>query len=227
MRRITFLFALLCAIYCRAQNFDYQFSTTSSNYAELSGATTVASSANWINSFIKVPIGFTFSYLGNGFDSVAIYNNGYLVFDRNSNYGFAAFGFNLAIQNDSSGNSVSSISYKMEGNTGSRIFKIQFKNCGVNAMRGGTVSYQIWLAESNLSCTLISGGTSYSGEDIASAAKIVGLINMNSLHDGQAALLLNGAASSPAASVVNSAEARKKIIGFPETNTVYTFTPNF
>jgi hypothetical protein len=225
--KIYLAFGLLILSEGQSQNFDYSFSASTTGYADLDSPTYLAQDGVWNNSYYKIPIGFSFNYLGQTFDSVSIFNNGYLVFDNNFNYGFAAFTLNLADQKDSLDNSLSSISYNLDGSPGSRILKIQFGNCGISGEAAGYLNFQVWLSEGDKKISVLAGGNTFDPDVFLNYSKIVGLVNMNKLENGQAALLLSGDASSPSTTVINLQDSRVNITGFPLGNTLYTFTPNF
>jgi hypothetical protein len=211
----------------QAQNFNYQYSTSSNTYTELSNPVYIAANGNWINSYAQVPIDFSFNYLGNTFDSVKVFANGYLVFDNNFNYGFAVFGHNISNQQDSVGNNLSSVSYSISGTTGSRILKIQFKNCAIANENGGMVNYQVWLQEGSNSISVSIGSNTYDISAIANYPRTIGLVDMNLLEDKQKGLLLTGSSASPITSVINYNGKYPRVSEFPQSNTIYSFTPNF
>jgi hypothetical protein len=229
MKAKRFIYTLLvCAVLTgmNAQNFNYQFSVGNSNYVEINNPTYIATNASWLTTSVKIPIGFNLDFMGKTFDSVSVYNNGYLVFDKNFNYGIAAFTFNMGANLDSLGQSSSSISYNISGSAENRILKIQFKDCSVSENSGG-VNYQVWLFENQRAFAISVGQTTCTNETLSSCSKMVGLIDLNDLENGQMALLLNGDPSLPTPKAINNGEKKGRLDRFPSANTLYTFVPNF
>jgi len=223
------ILALLLLFYSgiKAQNFNYQFSSSTSSYADISSPTYLAQSTTWNPSY-KIPLGFSFKHMGQNFDSVQIFTNGYLVFDNNFNYAFAAFTFNVGNHTGGTGTNPSSISYQLSGGTGSHVLKIQFKNCGVVQQDSGVVNYQVWLYEGSNQIDVAIGNNTYSSTALSNNRKMFGPINMNPLKPGQTGYIIHGSPTSPSvgtASSVNTTCTNSSLTGFPSANTVYTFLP--
>lgn len=147
MQRLVFfiLFSLFMSSDARSQTFNYSFASDSSAWQELTSQTLLNTvDISW-NSTYRVPIGFSFSYLGRTFDSVTIETNGYVVFDAESNYAFTSFNaFRDKLDNEGHH---SVLSYTNTGTAPNRTLKIQYKNVAQADDPAEILSYQIWLHE--------------------------------------------------------------------------------
>ena len=223
------ILALLLLFYSgiKAQNFNYVFSSSTNSYADISSPTYLAQSATW-NPLYKIPLGFSFKHMGQNFDSVQVFTNGYLVFDNNFNYAFAAFTFNVCKHISNSTSNASSISYNLSGGTGSHILKIQFKNCGVVQQDSGVINYQVWLYEGSNKIDVVIGSNTYSSTALSANRKMFGPVNMNPLKTGQTGFIIYGNPTSPTTgtpSSLNISYGNSSLTGLPPANTVYTFIP--
>ncbi len=147
MSRLLFILAFVFAVYgiTRAQNFNYTVSTDSVSWNELNTQTILNGNNSAWNFSYKIPIGFTFSFLGRSFDSLTIETNGYLVFDNDRNYALTAFS-GVGDHIDSLGNHAI-IGYELSGTNGNHILKIQYLNCSPNAGGDEVQSWQVWLKD--------------------------------------------------------------------------------
>ncbi len=146
MQRIL-LFIAICLAHSqvKSQNFDYTVSTDSVAWNELNAQTILnANNSAWSFSY-KIPIGFTFNYLGRNFDSLTVETNGYVVFDQHRSYALTAFS-GVGDVVDTSGNH-SVLGYELSGSPGSHVLKIQYRNCGYGGSATEIQSWQIWLKE--------------------------------------------------------------------------------
>ncbi len=190
MHRICLFFAaLFFSLSGESQSFNYDFSKDSVSWQELNSQTILNSGNQAWNFCYKIPIGFTFNFLGAGFDSLRIETNGYLVFDANRDYAMTAFlGFGDCM--DSSGNH-SVLGYEVSGTSGSKILKIQFKNIGSSKKSSKHLTYQVWLKESNGAVEIHIGPNDYQpGMIVTTDSSFVQSVLLDSLFQPTDSLVL-------------------------------------
>ncbi|MBN2745273.1 MAG: T9SS type A sorting domain-containing protein [Bacteroidales bacterium] len=211
---------------------SYQFTKSTGTYADLTGTTSVNNNQTWDDPEFIVPIGFPFNLYGKNIDSVYFgIGTGAALSDyidlQTYEFDFLIVPFeaDLIDRGENTGNSVSPISYKVEGSAGSRIFKLEWKNAGFyeensyNGTLNDYVNIQLWLYEtSNIiefryGTSLITNPLiNYDGETGA----IIGLTDYDILN----AFVLSGNVANPV--VVDSLTF---IDGTPANGTIYKFTP--
>lgn len=138
---------------------DYSLYSTTGTYTDLTNAISINNWQLWDDPVYSVPIGFTFKLYDLMLDTVYFgIGLGGLVssaIDANfeADYAIIPFEADLIDRGELSGISQSPISYKLEGNAGSRVLKIEWKNAGFLCEIGelGTlndyVNFQVWLFE--------------------------------------------------------------------------------
>jgi hypothetical protein len=228
MHKLLFIFAFVLAGYgiSRAQNFNYSVTTDSVAWNALNTQTILNSNNSAWNFSYKIPIGFTFSFLGRNFDSLTIETNGYIVFDSERNYALTAFS-GIGDHIDSEGNHAV-IGYELSGTNGNRILKIQYLNCSPNAAGDDVQSWQVWLKENGGVEVRIGMGTlRYNSTEVDSTQQYrIGLLNMN-MDTEDRGLFVSGNPSSPQAAEVNENNPETPFLTFiPASGYRYTFTPN-
>jgi hypothetical protein len=227
-----------------AQDFNYSFAKDSVAWQELNAQTILNADNGAWNFAYKIPIGFSFEYLGRNFDSICIETNGYLVFDEDRNYALTAFlGFGDCV--DASGNHAV-LGYALSGTAGNRILKMQFKNTGSLLSTSRHLTYQVWLKENGsvevhvgpndfqpgmVVNTIIENeivvhrDTVYTNVDSLQTYR-VGLLNMN-MNTETSGLFIGGTCAAPQSQPVNEAHpAPTYFMRAPSQGTRYTFTPN-
>jgi hypothetical protein len=244
IRYLISLFILLGSS-LSAQDFNYTVSAATETWQELNSQTILNANNSAWNFSYKIPVGFSFHYLGSDFDSVRIETNGYLVFDTDRNYSITAFaGFEDAI--DEAGNH-SVLGYELSGNSGTRILKIQFLNtCNIQS-EAKFFSYQVWLKETGevefhvgpndyqysfqvntiqLDSSTVINDTTFINDD-SSLVYRLGLINMN-MDTETRGLFIGGNLMQPESQPVNDGHPDPVyFFHAPAQNARYTFTPNF
>src|ERR1700741_3753599 len=85
-RFVPLMTGMLFSASSTAQDFNYSFTKDSVAWQELNAQTILNRDNNAWNFSYKIPIGFTFNYLGKNFDSLTIETNGYFVFDEEHKY---------------------------------------------------------------------------------------------------------------------------------------------
>jgi hypothetical protein len=132
--------------------FDYTFTPSTDAYSELQNPTVLTNGTVWDEETYLLALGFTV-YIGDaGFDTVSVNTNGYLTFVNHSvNETCAAMVLGNADLQDRGAGTVttkSPISYEIDGNIGSQIVKIQYKNAGFfDGISSDSVNFQIWIYE--------------------------------------------------------------------------------
>src|SRR4030095_12551899 len=143
---------------------SYTWAQTSGSYTSVSGIT-LGTVSNDDNTFINIPIGFTFNYDGTNYTTVDVNANGYIKFETisGSNYPYILSlqtnifaGFNNDLR---ANNTTSTLIYTTTGAVGSRIMTIQWSNYGLyNAgYDGSDFSFQMKLYESANTVQIVFG----------------------------------------------------------------------
>lgn len=234
MQRILYALvaALLPSLIANSQNFNYTFSADSVGWQELTSQTIKNTSNSAWNFAYRIPIGFTYNYLGRNFDSLTIETNGYLVFDNDRYYEFTAF-LGLADCVDSNGTH-SVLSYNISGSSGNHILKIQYKNLSNQYNAVKFFSYQIWLKESNRAIEVHIGPNDFQPVVVDSVLQVdssmfyrVGILNANmDLEDN--GLFIEGDPRNPTSVPCNTQNPETAFLILPPVPGYrYVFTPNF
>ncbi|MDQ3110673.1 MAG: hypothetical protein M3R17_12335 [Bacteroidota bacterium] len=180
---ICFAFALL-SIDLSGQDFNYTVSKDSVAWQELNSQTIVNNTASTFQPSYRIPLGFTFNYLGRNFDSLTIEKSGLIVFDSERQFCFwGLIGYSDAV--DSLGNH-SVLGYELSGAPGNRELVIQFKNVATPDRPDKLVSYQVHFNE-NRSIEFIMGNYSPSAAPVIGESVlpdipesiVIGLVNQN------------------------------------------------
>jgi len=246
MHKLLFIIAFVLALYgiTRAQDFSYTVTTDSVSWNDLNTQTILNSNNSAWNFSYKIPIGFTFNFLGRDFDSLTVETNGYLVFDKDRNYALTAFS-GLGDHVDEEGNHAV-IGYELSGSAGNHILKIQFLNCSPSFSGNEVQSWQIWLRENGNIEFRIGPGTlrsnTYLGiefdeenqvEDTTVIVELdsaqiyrIGLLNMN-MNTYDRGLFVYGDPASPQIAEVNENNPETPVLSFiPVRGIRYTITPS-
>lgn len=217
----------------KAQNMTpYQFINTTGTYTDLTSPILLSSTAAWDDEIYTVPLGFNFQYINQTFDTAYVNTYGYIAFDPSEEIIFAGFLTDLADRAyNTTGNSVSPVSYKVMGSPGSRSFVVEFKNTGFYSDMSGTdyVNLQIWLNEADNSAELRMGpssvqtpATAYGGE----TGPMVGVAQIDPNFTSVIySLVLEGSPSSPTTTALNL-NTLNFLNGTPSNGQIYRFVPN-
>jgi len=222
---MLFLAALLLTGIAHAQQFDYTVSCdTTGTYQELSAQTLLNSNnSSWAPRY-KIPIGFSFHYLGRNFDSLWIETNGYLVLDEDRNYAFTAF--NSFMDKIDANGDHAVLGYNLSGDPGSRVLKLQFKKVGQTLSTSEHLSYQVWLKEDSV-LEVHVGPHSYTPGYNAQHAVRIGLINMNMDTETRGYFIGGENPSQPQGQYcTDNTPTITYLQGIPATHTRYRFTPS-
>lgn len=157
MKKILLAAAVFCAVPLFAQT--YTFSHFIGGYTDLSGSTSLNNGMTWDDPEYQVPIGFDFQLYGEVIDSLQIAGLGGLLVTGPCDPGdkesvLALFAVDIIDRGDNTGNSMSNISYVVEGVPGNRVFKLEWNNAGffsgdvdASMMYIDYVNFQVWLYE--------------------------------------------------------------------------------
>jgi len=146
---------LLITILLQAQ--IYEVSVDQGTYQTLEGATSVTNNMEWDDPDYTIPIGFDFVLYGNTIDTLFSNRDDIILYDQNFDVNDTMYSIivpllaNLVDLGYDSGESLSNISYTVEGEIGGRICKVEWSNAGFYEEFGYSassfVNIQLWLYE--------------------------------------------------------------------------------
>jgi hypothetical protein len=158
------------------QSFIYALSTSTDTYTDLTGATSINTGDIWDDPEYNMHIAFPFMINGNPVTDLTFYGLGDLMHAPTADPDVETYIFSFEtdlIDRGSNGlNSLSPISYKVEGPAGSRIQKLEFKNAGsyYEMDELGTldmyINFQMWLYEGSNTIEFHYGPSSISNPDL-------------------------------------------------------------
>ncbi len=135
----------------------YTYAASTGTYTALTGATTAALNSGNLDegAYNRIPIGFTFLYMGNIYNTVSFSTNGWMTFGQNitsyARYNSLTSGGTrplVAPLWDDNDMTSGTVSYLTQGTAGSRIFTLQASNVEWSYLAiGGVISFQIKLYE--------------------------------------------------------------------------------
>ncbi|MEO1257904.1 MAG: T9SS type A sorting domain-containing protein [Bacteroidota bacterium] len=225
-----------------SQTLPYTFSSFTETYEELEGATALTNGI-WDDPEFAIPLGFDFAFLGDtastiyqvGLGSVLSLNpNGYYAV---TDFLFA-YGSDLIDRGYNDGTSLSTISYKIEGNFGSRICKVEWKNAGFyNELfdylpSNNFVNLQLWLYEGSNDIEVRFGPNDITGDTLVhdfSGKPMIGMMENLSLsaYSYDAFWYLSGPAQGPKVALSTAfgdLETLEGLMDDPADGTVYQFS---
>jgi hypothetical protein len=228
MSRVLLLISFLLAAsgITQAQNFNYSVATDSVAWNPLSTQTILNSNNSAWNFTYRVPIGFTFPFLGRNFDSLSVETNGYIVFDNDHYFALTAFS-GVGDHVDTAGNHAT-IGYELSGTSGNHILKIQYLNCSPNPYGDEIQSWQIWLRENgNVEVRIGPGELRYNGAEIDLEQRYrIGLLNMN-MDTEECGIFVGGDPTAPQTQPVNPTYPDVLFMeSVPPSGYRYTFSPS-
>jgi hypothetical protein len=213
-----------------ALSVGYSFSKSTGTYSNLTDAVSINNGQLWDDPMDSIPVGFNFKlydltldtvYLGVGFGGLVS-----SAIDTNfeADYLILPFETDLVDRGDLSGHSLSPISYRLDGVSGSRILKIEWKNTGflgeedISGTLNDYIDFQVWLYEGTNDIEMHYGPNqvtnplvNYYGETGA----IIGLSDYDLID----AYLLSGNPDSPMLS-----DTLVVLGGTPADGTIYKFS---
>ncbi len=238
------LLLLLCFSYLIAKPQTYNFSVSTESYSDLTNPISVNNGITWDDPLFLIPVGFDLKYFGETYDTIFISNFGYgsyISFEHGTPESFpvlATIGSDLVdrasdtINYDGQTGSISPISYQLEGNSGSRILKVEWKNAGFypdltdDNIAQDFVNLQLWFYEGSGSIeihfgpsSITSPGLDYEGET-GPFVMLAPHVDLNSYSPDPLTVWLNGTANSPSAVVSQNASF---LDGTTSEGTIYHF----
>lgn len=243
MKRITLFAAILVAsVSAKAQDF-YTFTKSEATYQELTDAVSMNDGEAWWFLSEMGPFEATFpvSVFGQEFNKFAFIDGNFITFNDDDPiitffYPTIAFLMDKGYPDSSQ----SPVSYKIEGNEGSRTLKLEVKNAGlIDDMDGALpllyLNYQIWFYEEDSSIEYHYGDHNITDISILNDEGIniagIDLYNLSAEVTEQAAIV-SGEITNPSyyefASESDIPENPEDITldGMPQPNTVYRFALN-
>ncbi len=237
------------------QNSDtlkYSFSSITASYVELTNPIVVTTNNDWYNKQYAIPIGFPFTIYHKNTDSLFL--NRIFGFesvterlvDDNQDYAYSNAIFMYPIEAEivdrgfGTNNSLSSISYQLEGTAGNRILKVQWKNVGFEGEYDslGTlnyfINYQLWLYEKTNIIEYHYGPNkidnaqiAYYGDDIPDVGfHFLRIISVLENKSDIRANLLAGNPNSPYMQIEDGFDfPEERLDGTPANGIVYRFVP--
>ncbi len=240
IKQLFFAVLFLPSILLTAQS--YQLAVDSVAYAPLVKSTSLTNGEIWDDEVYTIPMDFEFEFFGTSFDFLSVDANGLLANDDiNGSYdtvsGILAFFVDLADLGLGSGESLSNISYLIQGTVGERVLTIQWANVGFYediSYDGGqsAVNFQVRIYEQDDTIELHFGDMNVDNNMVFSyygGGPLIGLLdNLDSdtdLYDEL--ILLEGDPSSPNVVLWEGGldfQYSQLLMGAPPTNTLYRFT---
>ena len=162
MKKLLLTAGILSSAHLFSQN--YIFTQSSGTFTNLSGSTSVV---DWQ----KIPLGFTFNFFNQNYDSLYVRAWGYIFFNEISSPKVVISSF----ETPQASQAPASISYQVSGTIGNRIFKLEWNNVILNNDPNEYISYQMWLYEGSNCISIFIGSNgampsssygSYPGPDI-------------------------------------------------------------
>jgi hypothetical protein len=233
------LFSFLLAQGIQAQALPYFLTVDQAAYTPLENAVSVNNGEVWDDLDIQTPLGFDFQLWGQTtstlfwYGELTAFNIAGLP-DVNVTPALIAFGADLIDRGYESNISQSQISYKTEGQPGSRIFKMEWKNAGFFEDPSGTAftNLQVWLYEGSNDIELRFGPTQINDQEVFSgfSGPMIGFINQFYVaNDGlfQNIYYLTGSVDEPAFQSITLAgidTLYHTLNGAPDSGFVYRFS---
>ncbi len=218
MKNVFLLFFIASAFILKAQN--YSFTKSTGTYVNLAGTTIVANN-NWtaISAGIKFP--FPFKFWGNSLpDSIYVDDFGSISLDNNYNDDISFFFEDL----NSRGTGKSIVSYKVEGVTPNRIFKLEYMNVGFDGNLPSltdSANVQCWMYETSNIIEFRYGPGKVKASTWADGGAYVDMTDIITTK----IISIEG---DPANPTVNKTDLinMAPLNGMPVNGTIYKFTPN-
>lgn len=237
MKKITLLAGLLIgALNVNAQDF-YTFTKTTANYTDLLSPVSLNENQLWSQQaygpeYIDFPVyifGESFSMLG--------FNQDLFYFKKDTSTEYANLAPIFAFTQDrnitQTGNSESPISYKVEGDTGSRILKLELKNAGLEEeyyelnTTDLFLNYQIWLYESDNSIEFHFGPNNITNlEMLNSYGMYYSIFAYDGMGNDMGGVVTGDVTNPVYNEYIDENELTNNLDAMPTANTVYRFTVN-
>lgn len=201
----------------------YEFEIDQREFTYLKDSISINNGELWggIKSF-NIPFDFPFEFMDTTFNQVILESTGRLVFDSDHFY-FIDMLSSLGLSDKGQSISESPLSYTIDGNIGSRILKIEFRNATHIDDNGATINFQIWLYENEGRIELVVGPN-----DVRASINFQsGIYKLNSFipTDYAYGLVLSGSPAMPTISILNGAATGNNFLErIPDEQTLYVFS---
>ena len=244
----SLLFLALFGLTLNAQAQSYNFSLSTDSYSDLIGSTSLNNGMTWDDPQFTVPIGFNFQYFNLTINQLFIEDiglGGLLTTDTSETgiipllipYGADIIDRGYDFNTDSStSESLSNISYLLEGTVGSQILKIEWQNVGFHSeleddnISSDFTNFQLWLYEGTNDIEIHFGtnlinqpNLSFDGETGSFVALLndYDFDNDSLIGDG---IVLEGNPASPTQKQISILEYMTFLSGIIPNGTIYKFS---
>lgn len=155
MKKILLVLSIAVCYTLNAQEQStYNFSVSNETYVDLENSTSLNYGTIWDDPEFTVPMGFDFQIAENIFNTIYFPGFGYggLLSSSNNSYPVSVLipiAQDIVDRGDDSDESLSPLSYKIEGESGNQILKIEWNNVGFieDETQNDYMNFQIWLYE--------------------------------------------------------------------------------
>lgn len=243
MKKITlFWFFALLSFINNAQLLDtYNFSVTNENYVNLTNSTSLNNGMYWDDPEYTIPIGFDFEIGGKTISTLDVFDGFASTESSSSDSNFSelspTYSDLIDKGNETQNTSASTISYSLNGNLGTRIFKIEWNNVGFykDDSSDDFVNIQLWLYEGTniieyrYGSSSIKNSDSYGGDLPGMVVSLLPSYNVSTDKLNSESYFLSGNPSSPNLQTISAGDFPENPIflnGDIPNGTVYRFTPN-
>jgi hypothetical protein len=247
MKITNLLIAAFCGLTLNIQSQTYNFSVSTGSYSDLTGSISLNNGMTWDDPQFTIPIGFNFQYFNTTMNQIFLDDlglGGELSSDTSETGIYALLipygadiidrGYDFNVDSSTTG-SLSNVSYILEGTSGNRILKIEWKNVGFYSeleddnISSDFTNFQLWLYEGSNDIEIHFGPNSITQPNLSfdgETGSYVGLFpeydfdNDSVIGNG---IVLSGNPSSPNALSVDSIYANY-LNGVILNGTIYKFT---
>ncbi len=241
MKKNYFLFCLFFMIIQAQAQTLYTITTSTATYADLTSPISVNNGQVWdFDDFGPYQVPFSFKVAGQVITHFAFQDDNFIFLtglneDTDDFYYLLASGIYIQDKNFNEGVSQSPIGYKVEGNAGSRILKMQVKNAGSEdeALTLQTnnlfLNFQVWIYEGTNVIEYRYGNTNITASNMSVIEDGIqmGIVSMNEVYG---CALYGNPASPTVAEFFNGQQVDPNIdyvmTTYPTNGRVYKFTPS-
>lgn len=239
MKKITLLLLLsLSALSLQAQNF-YNLTTSQQTYVDLENTTSINNGQVWdFDQFPEITIPFTFKIGGQTVNRFFFEDDYFALVTPNGDiqtedgvYYLSTSSAFIQDRTSSTGTSTSPISYKVDGETGNHILKLEVKNAGLEEAESLGFSqdhfylnFQIWLYEADNAIEFRYGNHNITDPTYITDDSDILLIGIDSAIK---AYVLSGQTVNPTYAEYNPQDFPEDLTldAYPANGTVYKLTP--
>lgn len=217
---------MVLSLSLHAQN--YTFSNLTGTYADLTGTTSLNEDEIWDDPEYTLLLPFAFTVNGNTSNILSVIDGTLFQTATLTTFqGLAVLNADLEDRGSNGETSLSPISFKTDGIAGSRIVKVEFKNCGAFSDFGKTmfVNFQIWLYEGSNIIEYRYGPSSITNTSIFYDDQTGPLVGISGLDMDDVLIdthFLTGSANNPTLSTDTS---YVYLTGTPDADRIFRFTP--